>query len=91
MSQMDTTATYSPNAITGATSANGMDAEGFIVGPYEVGGVRHGYRWHDGEFTLIDLQGATVTHAAGINPRGEIVGYYNANGVDHGFFLPDVD
>ena len=73
------------------TSANGMDAEGFIVGPYEVGGVRHGYRWHDGEFTLIDLQGATVTHAAGINPRGEIVGYYNANGVDHGFFLPDVD
>lgn len=43
-------------------------------------------RQPDGDITLIDVPGATVTAAHGINNRGQIAGFYvDAGGTLHGF------
>ena len=47
----------------------------------------HGFVISGGEFTVIDVPGASATAAVGINARGDIVGSYSdANGT-HGFLL----
>ncbi len=42
-----------------------------------------------GQFTTIDIPGATRTVANGINARGDIVGRYDIAGVGHGFLLSE--
>ena len=58
-----------------------------VVGIYvDADGGLHGFRWDHGEFTTIDVPGATATFVAGIDNRGRIVGaYMNADGTVHGF------
>src|SRR5579864_6189480 len=58
------------------TSANGINAQGDVVGAYMSAGVMHGYLLSDGSFTTIDFPGASSTVPRGINPRGDIVGIY---------------
>jgi hypothetical protein len=40
-----------------------------------------------GQFSAIDLPGATFTRAAAINPQGDIVGSGIVGGVFHGYLL----
>ena len=49
--------------------------------------MRHGYLLSEGQFSTIDLPGATFTRAAAINSRGDIVGSGIVAGVFHGFLL----
>ena len=67
------------------TNANGINAQGEIVGTHSL--VHSFFRDTRGRFTSIDVPGATFTNANGINARGEIVGGYGANGTTHGFVL----
>jgi hypothetical protein len=64
------------------TQALGINAEGDIVGRYQVGSVSHGFLSSEGTLTTIDypggISGSTQTH--GINPDGIGVGLYT----DHG-------
>jgi uncharacterized membrane protein len=55
------------------------------VGWYsDAGGKGHGFLLDQGNYTTLDVPGATDTHANGINASGQIVGWYSdANGV-HG-------
>jgi len=64
------------------TQALGINAEGDIVGRYQVGSVGHGFLLSEGTFTTIDYPGAIsgTTQAHGINPEGVVVGLYT----DHG-------
>jgi hypothetical protein len=43
----------------------------------------------DGQFTTIDVPGASLTIASGINSRGDIVGRYHKNpdGLEHGYLV----
>ena len=63
-----------------ATSAQGINARGDIVGSYTRGGVTHGYLLSDGVLTTIDYPGAASTDARGINAQGDIVGAYRIAG-----------
>ncbi len=67
----------------------GINPRGDIVGRYNsADGMNHGFLLSGGEFTSIDIPGATFTTAIGINPRGDIVGRYDdADGVTHGYLL----
>ena len=64
-----------------ATTALGINSEGFIVGRYMVGLAVHGYLLTDKGLTIIDdpdiLPATPVTYANGVNPKGEVVGYYS--------------
>jgi len=64
------------------TQALGINAEGDIVGRYQVGSVGHGFLLSEGMFTTIDYPGGIsgTTQAHGINPEGVVVGLYT----DHG-------
>ena len=63
-----------------ATTALGINSEGFIVGRYMVGLAVHGYLLTDKGLTIIDdpdiLPAAPVTYANGVTPEGDVVGYY---------------
>jgi len=81
-----------PGAI--ATNAQGINAEGDIVGIYaDTAGKQHGFLLRDGRFETIDFPGATLTNARGISPDGDIVGSYSTSvGTQppasiHGFLL----
>jgi uncharacterized membrane protein len=63
-----------------ATSVQGINARGDIVGSYTRGGVTHGFLLSDGVLTTIDYPGASSTDARGINARGDIVGAYRIAG-----------
>jgi hypothetical protein len=53
---------------------------------YSVGGTTHGFLLdQDGNFTSIDVPGASSTAASGINPEGDIVGTFVVGGTTHGF------
>jgi len=64
------------------TQALGINAEGDIVGRYQVGSVGHGFLLSEGTFTTIDYPGGIsgTTQAHGISPEGVVVGLYT----DHG-------
>jgi probable HAF family extracellular repeat protein len=74
-----------------ATRAFGINALGEIVGSYTDATGTHGYRWANGDVTLIKFPGAISTEAWGINPQGDIVGRYRMAGDARtfGFLLVD--
>jgi hypothetical protein len=50
--------------------------------------VNHGFLLDDdGNFSTIDVPGASFTSAISINRRGNVVGFYTLAGVNHGFLL----
>ncbi len=75
-----------PGGIARATTAQGINPAGDIVGFYvDAVGRTHGYVLSGGQFTTIDVPGALAgvagvlpTVARGINPAGDIVGNYTA-------------
>jgi VCBS repeat-containing protein/probable HAF family extracellular repeat protein len=65
-----------------ATTANGINDAGQVVGSYD----GHGFLLQSGNYTTIDVPFATNTVAADINDSGQIVGWYaDAGGDTHGF------
>jgi len=68
------------------TQALGINAEGDIVGRYQVGSAGHGFLLSEGTITTIDYPGGIsgTTQAHGINSEGDIVGLYT----DHGTIVP---
>jgi uncharacterized membrane protein len=49
-------------------------------------GAIHGFVWHDGDYTTVDVPGAAATTVLGINNRGQMVGsYIYPEGGYHGF------
>jgi probable HAF family extracellular repeat protein len=64
-----------PGAIS--TNAQGINAQGEIVGGYtDTGGRAHGFLLTGGQFQSIDVPNARATLARGIGPGGDIVGSY---------------
>jgi probable HAF family extracellular repeat protein len=84
---------YSFDAVTDATatSAQGINARGEIVGSYTKGGVTHGFLWSTDVLTTIDYPGAMYSDARGINAQRDIVGSYRMPGEPavnfHGYLL----
>jgi hypothetical protein len=89
-----TTIDYSPTF----TGAVGINPSGDIVGRYQTADRKyHGFLLSAaGNFTSLDVPGATATSAFGINPQGDIVGGYCSpgpcpapvqSGLNHGFLL----
>lgn len=76
-----------PNS--GGTDAFKLNDSGQVAGGYlnPEQTVVHGFVWRDGQFTTVDVEGATNgTLAAGINNPGQIVGFfYPDDGVAEGF------
>lgn len=85
-SNIDVPCAACPNGIARATSAQGINPGGDIVGSYvDAVGKSHGFLLSGGQFTFIDVPGALVggvgtlpTVARGINPAGDIVGNFTA-------------
>jgi hypothetical protein len=87
-----------PKGVRG-TRAWSLDAQGDVIGNYDdAKQVRHGFFWHDGQFTTIDdpkaghgrpLQGVPQgTTLYDINGFGDITGrYINSNYESHSFVL----
>jgi uncharacterized membrane protein len=80
------------------TGAVGINPSGDIVGRYQTADRKyHGFLLSAaGNFTSLDVPGATATSAFGINPDGDIVGGYCSpgpcpapvqSGLNHGFLL----
>lgn len=64
-----------PGAIANATSANGINDSGQVVGQYELpSGNLYGYLLSAGSYTTVSPTGATGSGAQGINNAGHIVG-----------------
>jgi len=85
-STLDVPCATCPGGIARATSDQGINPRGDIVGTYTdaVGG-QHGFLLGDGQFTTIDVPGALVgiagtlpTVARGISHSGEIVGSFTS-------------
>lgn len=72
--------TFDARSDATATSVQGINARGDIVGSYTRLGVTHGFLFSDGVLTTIDYPGAVSTDARGINARGDIVGAYRIAG-----------
>jgi probable HAF family extracellular repeat protein len=80
-----------PGAIL--TNAQGINAEGEIVGGYtDTAGRQHGFLLSGDQFQSIDVPKSRATFARGIGPNGDVVGSYVAqvettNVPAHGFLL----
>jgi len=79
-----------PGAVS--TEANGINADGDIVGTYSQnvngGGKEHGFVLRDGVFTTIDVPGAGDSEVGRINDNGVIAGRYRSgNGQWHIYLL----
>lgn len=73
----------------GYTEANGINNSGTIVGRYygNTPGLQ-GFLFSNGNYSTIDVPGATDTSLFGINNLGDIVGdYIDASGATHAFLL----
>lgn len=70
-----------------ATSLNGINDQGWMVGGYRDGLGKHGFFFRPpNTFVSFDYPGAVETSMNGINNQGYIVGdYTDANGIQHGF------
>ena len=70
------------------TVANGINAQGDIVGEYiDAGGKSHGFLRHADVLSSIDFPGASFTSAKAINLAGDIVGWCGAGTADLRGFL----
>jgi len=79
--------TIDPPASEGYAEANGINDSGTIVG-YYIGNSVHGFQFSNGNYSTIDVPGATKTYVSGINNLGDICGsYVDASGVNHGFVM----
>jgi uncharacterized membrane protein len=79
-----------PNPTTTFMNALGINPRGDIVGRYVDANApgRHGYLLSDGQYTSIDIPGASFTGATAIDPQGDIVGrFIGADGKFHGFLM----
>jgi probable HAF family extracellular repeat protein len=65
---------------SGSTQANGVNADGSVVGVYQEGAGTHGFLLQNGVYTTIDYPGAPNTSALGINDKGQIVGMAGNSG-----------
>jgi len=66
-----------PGAISNATSANGINDGGQVVGQYEApGGPVYGYLLSGGSYTQVNPFGSAGSGAFGINTAGHIAGVY---------------
>src|SRR5579862_8132265 len=72
-----------------ATTANGINARGDIVGSFvDANEVYHGFLLRKGVFSIIDFPNASFTAARAINARGDIVGRFDdSGGNQHGYLL----
>jgi probable HAF family extracellular repeat protein len=74
-----------------ASTPQGINARGDVVGFYVKNGVTHGFLWSEDALTTIDYPGAALTAARGINAQGDIVGSYRRPGEPavnvHGYLL----
>jgi hypothetical protein len=84
ITSIDVPCSACPGGIASATSAQGINPAGDIVGAYvDAAGRQHGFLLSHGQFTTIDVPEdlpsvAGTTTAAAINPSGDIVGNYKA-------------
>lgn len=78
------------------TWAMGINAQGDIVGYYNIGGIPHGFFLDRKGFSSINYPGACGTQVWAINPARDVVGFYYdppdagkacATGKQHGFLL----
>jgi hypothetical protein len=81
-----------PDAVTGTTSAIGLDDRGRVVGDYmNPHGSIHGYLWEKGRFVTTTVDGPEGTGASlfGLNDRGQMLGIYQPRGTPgfQGFLL----
>jgi len=81
-----------PNSSTSvlgdATTANGINDSGQIVGNYYDSSTIHGFLVSGGTYTTIDFPGAVAGSANAINDSGQIVGDYgDGAGGEHGYLL----
>ena len=71
------------------TNANGINAQGQIVGNYQLnccGFNAHGFIYDNGQFTTVDVPGARDTFPLSINVHGVIAGVIrDTTGHNHGF------
>jgi probable HAF family extracellular repeat protein len=76
-----------PGALS--TVAYDINNDGRVVGIYLAkDGSFHGFLWHKGKFTSIEIPGAVNgTFPFGINSVGDIVGEYDDATTAHGFLL----
>jgi uncharacterized membrane protein len=66
-----------PGGIARRTALGGINPAGDIVGAYtDAVGMQHGFLLSGGQYTTLDVPGATSTVARGISPSGDIVGSY---------------
>ena len=68
-----------------ATTANGINDAGQIVGWFNDSTGTHGFLYTGGSFTPIAVPGATFSQATGINDAGQIVGPFIDSTGGHGF------
>jgi probable HAF family extracellular repeat protein len=70
------------------TRANGINNRGQIVGEYldnASNSQQHGFIYDNGDFSSLDVPGASACSATGINDRGQVVGFYEDAAGVHGF------
>jgi probable HAF family extracellular repeat protein len=74
------------------TQATGINDAGHIVGNFDNSTGRHGFLDAGGNFTQIDVPGATFTSAFGVNGTGQIVGAVAGHGfLDTGGSFTQID
>ncbi len=60
-----------------STVASGINEQGVVVGTFtETSGVRRGYIWRDGSYTLVYYPGSLDTHAQDIDDDGRVIGWF---------------
>jgi hypothetical protein len=74
-----------PNATNG-TFASGINDAGVVVGHYVVGFVNQGFKYQNGQFTTVQINGGGATLTS-INNANTVAGFYSDSAGIHGFTL----
>ncbi len=74
-----------PNATNG-TFASGINDAGVVVGHYVVGFVNQGFKYQNGQFATVQLNGGAATLTS-INNADTVGGFYSDSAGIHGFTL----
>ena len=60
-----------------STVASGINEQGVVTGTFtEASGVKRGYIWRDGSFTLVYYPGSLDTHALDIDNNSRVIGWF---------------